>query len=194
MKLTKKLATVMLMTLLFTACADNGKVDKSEADNNLYLGLLQSTNLQSQINGQIEIKGTYYQSGCSAGACNSAPGTNTVSIQSNLGTTTGYLYVDYVNGAGTSTYRVNAEIVEYNNTEKVLYYKPKNSANISAFIWTITASNEILICDVFNGKPTLAETKTDLESRKASGTVYTTNPKAAGCNGGFAFNLLTKAF
>ncbi|PJZ43995.1 hypothetical protein [Leptospira brenneri] len=193
MKTTIKLTLVMLSVLCITACADNGKVDKSEADNNLVLGLLKTAEASAKEAGQIEIRGTYFQGSCSAGTC-TTPGSNTVSIQSNFGTTTGYLYVDYVNGSGTSTYRVNAEIVEFSNSERVLYYKPKNNANISALIWTITADNEILICDVFNGKPTLAETKTDLASRKASGTVYTTNPKAAGCNGSFAFNFLTKTF
>lgn len=193
MKTSLKLTFTMLLILLITACADNNKVEKSVADNNLVLGLLKTAEASAKEAGQIEIRGTYLQASCSAGTCNT-PGSNTVTIQSNFGTSTGYLYVDYVNGAGTSTYRVNAEIVEFSNTDRVLYYKPKNSANISAFIWTITDSNEILICDVFNGKPTLAETKTDLSSRKASGTVYTTNPKAAGCNGSFAFNFLTRTF
>ena len=183
----------MLIALSVITCADTGKVDKSVADNNLVLGLLKTTEASAKEAGQIEIRGTYFQASCSAGTCNT-PGSNTVSIQSNFGTTTGYLYVDYVDGAGTSTYRVNAEIVEFSNTDRVLYYRPKNSANIAALIWTITDQNEILICDVFNGKPTLAETKTDLASRKASGTVYTTNPKAAGCNGSFAFNFLTRTF
>ncbi|TGL51294.1 hypothetical protein EHQ59_10310 [Leptospira kemamanensis] len=193
MKTSLKLTCTMLLILLITACADNNTVEKSVADNNLVLGLLKTAEASAKEAGQIEIRGTYLQASCSAGTCNT-PGSNTVTIQSNFGTTTGYLYVDYVNGAGTSTYRVNAEIVEFSNTDRVLYYKPKNSANISAFIWTITDANEILICDVFNGKPTLAETKTDLSSRKASGTVYTTNPKAAGCNGSFAFNFLTRTF
>lgn len=193
MKTTIQLTIAILAITIFTACADTGKVDKSEADNNLVLGLLKTAEASAKEAGQIEIRGTYFQASCSAGTCNT-PGTNTVSIQSNFGTTTGYLYVDYVNGAGSSTYRVNAEIVEFSNTDRVLYYKPKNNANISALIWTITEGNEILICDVFNGKPTLAETKTDLASRKASGTVYTTNPKAAGCNGSFAFNFLTRTF
>lgn len=183
----------MLSVFIFIECADNGKVDKSVADNNLVLGLIKTTEASAKEAGQIEIRGTFFQASCSAGTCNT-PGSNTVSIQSNFGTTTGYLYVDYVNGSGTSTYRVNAEIVEFSNAERVLYYKPKNSANISALIWTITSENEILICDVFNGKSTLAETKADLSSRKASGTVYTTNPKAAGCNGSFAFNFLTRTF
>lgn len=193
MKTSLKLTFTMLLILLITACADNNTVENSVADNNLVLGLLKTAEASAKEAGQIEIRGTYLQASCSAGTCNT-PGSNTVTIQSNFGTTTGYLYVDYVNGAGTSTYRVNAEIVEFSNTDRVLYYKPKNSANISAFIWTITDANEILICDVFNGKPTLAETKTDLSSRKASGTVYTTNPKAAGCNGSFAFNFLTRTF
>ncbi|TGK99734.1 hypothetical protein [Leptospira levettii] len=193
MKTIFKLTLVMLYALAISGCADTGKVDKSVADNNLALGLLKTVESSTKEAGQIEIRGTYLQASCSAGSCNT-PGSNTVSIQSNFGTTTGYLYVDYVNGAGTSTYRVNAEIVEFSNTDRVLYYKPKNSANISALIWTITETKEILICDVFNGKPTLAETKTDLNSRKASGTVYTTNPKSAGCNGSFAFNFLTRTF
>lgn len=193
MKTTIQLTIAILAMTILTACADAGKVDKSDADNNLVLGLLKTAEASAKEAGQIEIRGTYFQASCSAGTCNT-PGSNTVSIQSNFGTTTGYLYVDYVNGAGTSTYRVNAEIVEFSNTDRVLYYKPKNSVNISALIWTINAENEILICDVFNGKPTLAETKTDLASRKASGTVYTTNPKAAGCNGSFAFNFLTRTF
>ncbi|MBM9545508.1 hypothetical protein JWG40_00645 [Leptospira sp. 201903074] len=193
MKTTIQLTIAILAMTILTACADAGKVDKSEADNNLVLGLLKTAEASAKEAGQIEIRGTYFQASCSAGTCNT-PGSNTVSIQSNFGTTTGYLYVDYVNGAGTSTYRVNAEIVEFSNIDRVLYYKPKNSVNISALIWTINAENEILICDVFNGKPTLAETKTDLASRKASGTVYTTNPKAAGCNGSFAFNFLTRTF
>ncbi|MCG6140609.1 hypothetical protein [Leptospira mtsangambouensis] len=193
MKTSLKLTIVMLFALFITACADSGKVDKSVADNNLVLGLLKTAESSAKEAGQIEIRGTYFQGSCNAGTC-TTPGSNTVSIQSNFGTTTGYLYVDYVNGAGTSTYRVNAEIVEFSNTDRVLYYKPKNSANISALIWTITAENEILVCDVFNGKPSLAETKTDLTSRKASGTVHTTNPKAAGCNGSFAFNFLTRTF
>ncbi|MGV3667136.1 MAG: hypothetical protein ACO1NV_13455 [Leptospira bouyouniensis] len=193
MKTLLKLTIVMLSVFIFIECADNGKVDKSVADNNLVLGLIKTTEASAKEAGQIEIRGTFFQASCSAGTCNT-PGSNTVSIQSNFGTTTGYLYVDYVNGSGTSTYRVNAEIVEFSNAERVLYYKPKNSANISALIWTITSENEILICDVFNGKPTLAETKADLSSRKASGTVYTTNPKAAGCNGSFAFNFLTRTF
>ncbi|XDD45886.1 hypothetical protein AB3N60_14375 [Leptospira sp. WS39.C2] len=193
MKTLLKLTFAMLLVFLIFACADTGKVDKSVADNNLVLGILKTAEATSKEAGQIEIRGTYFQASCSAGTCNT-PGSNTVTIQSNFGTTTGFLYVDYVNGAGTSTYRVNAEIVEFSNTERVLYYKPKNSANISSLIWTITDNNEILICDVFNGKPTLAETKADLSSRKASGTVYTTNPKAAGCNGSFAFNFLTRTF
>ncbi|TGM05414.1 hypothetical protein [Leptospira jelokensis] len=193
MKTKTKLTIVMLSAFVLMSCADTGKVDKSVADTNLTLGLLKTAEASAKEAGQIEIRGTFLQASCSAGTCNT-PGSNTVTIQSNFGTTTGYLYVDYVNGSGTSTYRVNAEIVEFNNAERVLYYKPKNSANISALIWTITTENEILICDVFNGKPTLAETKTDLNSRKASGTVYTTNPKAAGCNGSFAFNFLTRTF
>ncbi|TGL72873.1 hypothetical protein [Leptospira jelokensis] len=193
MKTKIKLTIVMLSAFVLMSCADTGKVDKSVADTNLTLGLLKTAEASAKEAGQIEIRGTFLQASCSAGTCNT-PGSNTVTIQSNFGTTTGYLYVDYVNGSGTSNYRVNAEIVEFNNAERVLYYKPKNSANISALIWTITTENEILICDVFNGKPTLAETKTDLNSRKASGTVYTTNPKAAGCNGSFAFNFLTRTF
>ncbi|WP_411823856.1 hypothetical protein [Leptospira sp. 'Mane'] len=190
MKTILKLTIAMLAISFFTACSDSGKVNKSDADTNLLLALAKAQEvsaLNAREVGLIEIRGSYLQSNaCSAGTC--AASTTTVTVESDLGTTKGYIYVDY------GAFSVNSEIVEYSNTDKVLYYKTRNSANISAFIWTITSSNEILVCDVFNGKPTLAETKTDLASRKASGTVYTTNPKSAGCNGNNGFYLLTKAF
>ncbi|TGN17313.1 hypothetical protein [Leptospira idonii] len=183
MKLTTKLTIVLVALAFFAACENGDKVDKSVADTNLLLALAQ----KAQIDDQIEIKGTYIQSNsCSNGSC-PAGTTTSLTISSNLGTKTGYLYVDY------GSFSVNAEIVEYSNTDRVFYYKTRGQSNISAFLWVITESNEILTCDVFNGKPTLAETKADLASRRAAGTVSTTNPKTTGCNN-FGFNLQTKAF
>ncbi len=207
MKLTTKLTIVLVALAFFAACENGDKVDKSVADTNLLLALAQAnsaSNLQSQIDAQIEIRGAWAQSSCSSGNCGTTVSAK-VYIDSDLGASTGFFYQENPptcwTGGGCTTangsqfadfYPANYSIVEYSNTDKVLYYRNRSSNKYSSIVW-ITQGTDVLACDLFSGKDSLAEAKTDLASKKAAGTVSTSNPKSGGCNGPtFAFNIYRK--
>jgi hypothetical protein len=210
-KTIQNILVITILVLLTIGCADNGKVDKSEADSNLVLGLVigQQQGVESGrasiLSAVIEIEGSWEQFSCSSGSCGTTVSAK-LFVKTDAGKTTGFYYQEnpptcYTSGGCTtaefsqftSFFPANREIVTFSNATKRMITRDKSgSKNYHIILWT-TSENQVYICDVFNNKATQAEAETDLQSKIDGGTVSTdtTKLKTNGCNS-FGWYLLKK--
>jgi hypothetical protein len=196
--LTKNKITIAgLITLLSltTACFDTGKVEQSEADTNLIVGLLagQEQGRNALQGSLIAIRGSWEQYSCSNGNCPTTgnPGAR-VYIKSEPGTNRGFFFQQNPSSAGN--FDANRLIIKFDNANKVLFYK--SLANSGAFqtgtpfpaegkfsflVWT-ELDGEIYSCDKSTAKDDLISAEEDYRSA-INNTITLNNIKSGGCNG-----------
>jgi hypothetical protein len=211
--LTKNKITIAgLITLLSltTACFDTGKVEQSEADTNLIVGLLagQEQGRNALQGSLIAIRGSWEQYSCSNGNCPTTgnPGAR-VYIKSEPGTNRGVFYQEnpptcFTDGGCTTPngqqfsgfFPADRSIESFSNTDKRLLYKNARSttASFSYLLWG-TLDGDIYTCDVFQGSATIEIANSNLAERLNGGNLSTdpTRFKSNGCNG-FGWNLWKK--